>query len=64
MEPLSTWENLFLGAMALLVIFWMKPGIKAALERSKTTQTDWPSVLIPLTLVVLFVIILIAMVKS
>lgn len=63
MQPLSTWENLLLGALALLVIFWMKPGIKAALERSKTAQSDWPGLLIPLVLVVLFVLMLIAMVK-
>lgn len=64
MEPLSTWENLFLGAMALLVIFWMKPGIKASLEKSKTVQSDWRGVLIPLALVVVFIFILIAMVRK
>lgn len=64
MESLSTWENVLLGALALLMIFWMKPGIKAALEKSKTAKTDWPSLLIPLALVVLFVLFLIAMVKS
>jgi hypothetical protein len=64
MEPLSTWENALLGAFAILVIFWMKPGIKASLERSKTAQSDWPGLLIPLALVVLFVLFLIAMVKS
>jgi hypothetical protein len=64
MEPLSTWENLLLGALAIIVVFWMKPGIKAALQRSKTAQTDWPSVLVPLVLVVVFVFILIAMVKA
>lgn len=63
MEPLSTWENLLLGAFAILLIFWMKPGIKAALEKSKTTQSDWPALLIPIALVVLFVCFLIAMVK-
>ena len=63
MEPLSTWENLLLGALALLVIFWMKPGIKAAMEKSKTAKADWPGLLIPLVLVVLFVMFLIAMVK-
>ncbi len=63
MQPLSTWENLLLGALALLVIFWMKPGIKAAMERSKTAQSDWPGLLIPLVLVVLFVLMLIVMVK-
>lgn len=64
MEPLSTWENLFVGAVAILMIFWMKPGIKAAMERSKTAQSDWPSLLIPLILVVLFVFMLVGMVKS
>ncbi|MBK8816854.1 MAG: hypothetical protein IPN42_15695 [Methylococcaceae bacterium] len=64
MEPLSTWENLLLGALAIIVVFWMKPGIKAALERSKTAQADWPGVLVPLVLVVVFVFILIAMVKA
>ncbi len=64
MESLSTWENLLLGALALLMIFWMKPGIKAAMEKSKTAKSDWPGLLIPLVLVVLFVVFLIAMVKS
>lgn len=64
MEPLSLWENLFLGAIALVVIFWMKPGIKAALEKSKTAQSDWPGALMPLALVIVFVLFLIAMVKS
>jgi hypothetical protein len=63
MESLSTWENLLLGALALLMIFWMKPGIKAAMEKSKTAKSDWPGLLIPLVLVVLFVLFLIAMVK-
>jgi hypothetical protein len=63
MESLSTWENLLLGALALLVIFWMSPGIKAALQRSKTAKSDWPGLLIPLALVVLFVLFLISMVK-
>lgn len=63
MESLSTWENVLLGALALLVIFWMKPGIKASLEKSKTAKADWPGLLIPLALVVLFVLFLIAMVR-
>lgn len=64
MQALSTWENILLGALALLVIFWMKPGIKAALDRSKTAKADWPGLFIPLALVALFVMALIAMVKS
>jgi hypothetical protein len=63
MESLSTWENVLLGALALLVIFWLGPGIKPALEKSKAAQSDWPGLLIPLALVVLFVLFLISMVK-
>lgn len=64
MQPLATWESILLGAFAILLLFWMKPGIKVALEKSKTAQSDWPSVLIPIALVIVFVFFLIAMVKS
>lgn len=64
MQPLSMWENILLGAFAILLIFWLKPGIKAALERSKTAKSDWPGLLIPLALVILFVLMLIGMVRS
>jgi hypothetical protein len=59
---LGTWESLILGALALLLLFWMQPGIKAALARGKQTPSDWPSVLLPIGLVVMFVLFLIAMV--
>ncbi|MDD5113069.1 MAG: hypothetical protein PHC94_03560 [Methylobacter sp.] len=59
---MSTWENLLIGALALLFIFWMSPGIKAAMVRSRQAPQDWGGVLIPLSLVVLLVIFLIAMV--
>jgi hypothetical protein len=61
MEPLGTWEAILLGAIALLVIFWFRPGIKATLEKSRQAkEKDWKSVLIPLVLVVAFVVFLIA----
>lgn len=44
--------------MVLLIIFWMRPGIKASLEHSQKAPADWMSVLVPLGLVVLFVIFL------
>lgn len=62
MESLSTWESLLLGVMALLIIFWFRPGIKAAMQRSREAKSDWPAALIPLGMVVIFVIFLIAMV--
>jgi hypothetical protein len=58
----SNWENLILGAMAILLLFWFQPGIKAALARSKHAQSDWASLMVPLGLVVVFVLFLIAMV--
>ena len=64
MQPLSSWENLLLGALALLLIFWMSPGIKAALAKSKTAKADWTGFLIPISLVILFVMLLIVMVKN
>lgn len=54
------WENLFLGVLAILLIFWFRPGIKASFERSKNAEKDWADVLIPLGLVVVFCILLVA----
>lgn len=62
MESLSTIESLILGALVLLVLFWLGPGVKASLERSKNAEADWKAVLLPLGFVVLFVLFLIAMV--
>ncbi len=62
MEAFSSWENLLLGVLALLIIFWMRPGIKASLEQSRKASADWKAVLMPLGLVVLFVIFLMVVV--
>jgi membrane protein insertase Oxa1/YidC/SpoIIIJ len=62
METFSTWEGLLLGAVAVLLIFWMGPGIKATMAQSANVQTDWTGVLLPLAFVVMFVIFLIAIV--
>ena len=59
---MSTMENIILGALAILLLFWMQPGIKAALARSKETPANWPSVILPLGLVVAFVLLLLALV--
>ncbi|MDD4915009.1 MAG: hypothetical protein PHW13_08245 [Methylococcales bacterium] len=58
----STAEYLILGALLLLLLFWMQPGLKAAIARSKQSPSDWQSVLLPIGLVVMFVLFLIAMV--
>jgi len=63
MDHLNTWEMIALGALAIGVIFWFRPGIRAALQQSRENQNkDWAGVLIPIGLVVLFVILLIAIV--
>ena len=63
MKTMSTWEMIALGAIALGVLFWSGPGIKAMLEQSRqATQRDWAGLLVPLLLVVAFVLLLIKLV--
>lgn len=64
METATWWEILLGGLAAVLVLLWFRPGIKAAIERSRTAKKDWPAALIPLALVVLFVLLLIQMVRK
>mgnify|MGYP000013503981 FL=1 len=61
---METWEQLLVGAFAILLIFLFRPGIKAALEQSRQAEKDWKGALIPIGMVVLFVILLIAMARS
>lgn len=60
---METWEILVAGLIALGVIFWFRPGIKAGLKQSREAPKDWRGVIIPLALVVLFVILMIASVR-
>ena len=63
MEQMSTWEMVLLGALVVLVLFWVGPGIKPMLEQSRQAENrDWKGVLIPIVLVVLLVFLLISMV--
>lgn len=61
MEPMATWEQVLLGIGGLLILLWFRPGIKAAIERSRNAERDWAGALIPLGLVVLFVLALLAL---
>ncbi|HEY4731827.1 MAG TPA: hypothetical protein VIH66_01115 [Gammaproteobacteria bacterium] len=55
------WEKIILGVLALLLILWFRPGIKAVFEQSRRAeQKNWKEVLIPILIVVLFVIFLIS----
>ena len=63
MHTMSTWEMIALGALALLVLFWSGPGIKAMLQQSREAkERDWAGLLVPLLLVVAFVLLLIKLV--
>ena len=58
---MEMWEKIILGVLALLLILWFRPGIKAAFEQSRRAeQKNWKEVLIPILIVVLFVIFLIS----
>jgi hypothetical protein len=59
---MPTWEKLLLGVLALLVLLFFFPGVRRMVEQSQQAEKDWPAVLIPLALVVLFVIGLMAIV--
>jgi hypothetical protein len=63
MNKLSTWEMVLMAAIALLVLFWAGPGVKAMLEQSRQAkERDWAGLLVPLLLVVAFVLLLMKLV--
>lgn len=49
---------LLVGALAILLIFVFRPGLKAAFEQSRRAPRDWAGLLLPLALVAAFVILL------
>jgi len=60
MEPMGLWTKLLLGAVAVMVILWMGPGVKRALQASEQAENkDWKGFLIPIGAVIVFVILLI-----
>ncbi|MBI2970316.1 MAG: hypothetical protein HYY36_06195 [Gammaproteobacteria bacterium] len=62
---MGMFEKLLLGVVALLVLAWFWPGVRAAVERSRHAEKrDWAAVALPLAAVVLFVMLLIALAKG
>lgn len=59
---METWQQIILLLIAGVVAFLFFPGVKRMLDQSEKAEEDWPAVLVPLGLVVLFVILLIMLV--
>ena len=63
MDPMAGWEKILLGLFAVVLLFWLGPGLKTAFQQSDAQEEkDWKGALIPLALVILFVLFLISMV--
>ncbi len=57
---MELWEQLVLGALAILVLFMFGPGIKATIERSKNAEEKhWGTAALLAVVVIAFVIFLI-----
>lgn len=57
---MELWEQLVLGALAILVLFLFGPGIKATMERSKNAEEKhWSTVVLLAVVLVAFVMLLI-----
>jgi hypothetical protein len=63
MNQMPVLEQVLIVVVTVLVVLWIRPGLKAALKQSRQAQhKDWQSLLLPLGLVILFVLLLIALV--
>lgn len=57
---MELWEQLALGALAILVLFMFGPGIKATIERSKNAEEKhWGTLALLAVVLVAFVVLLI-----
>ena len=61
---MELWEQLLLGALAILVLFMFRPGIKATIERSKNAEEKhWGTLILLAAVLIAFVILLISSVR-
>lgn len=57
---MALWEQIALGALAILVLFMFRPGIKATIERSKNAEEKhWGTIALLAVVLVAFVILMI-----
>jgi len=62
---METWEQLLLGAAALLILFFFWPSARMAVKESpKGTREDWLGLLKPIGLVIALVIFLILIARG
>ncbi|NIP73317.1 MAG: hypothetical protein GWO16_09950 [Gammaproteobacteria bacterium] len=60
MQSMATWEIVLLGIVLVLVLLWVRPGIRGAFRQSREAENkDWAGVLLPIAAVLLFVIMVI-----
>ena len=61
---MELWEQIVLGALAVLVLFMFRPGIKATIERSKNAkEKHWGTIALLAIVLIAFVILLISSVR-
>jgi len=61
---MELWEQIILGALAILVLFMFRPGIKATIERSKNAkEKHWGTIALLAVVLIAFVILLISSVR-
>jgi hypothetical protein len=56
----ETWEALLVGALVVLLLLWLGPGVRKTLaRRPQASAADWRGLLLPLGMVGLFVLLLV-----
>jgi uncharacterized membrane protein len=57
---MELWEQIALGAVAILILFMFGPGIKATIERSKNAEEKhWSTIALLAVVLIAFVVFLI-----
>ena len=61
---MALWEQLLAGAIGLLVLFWVFPGIKATMEKSKNAEEKhWGTLALLAAVLIGFVLLMIKSVQ-
>ena len=62
---MGIWEQVLIGIGALLLLLFLWPGAKAAMQESQQAENpDWQGALLPIAIVVLFVVGLLMVARS